>query len=139
VQIYKSVLQPGLVLLPCHSIHSQRSIPLEGVEAVLEQDGRHMMEQGGEPLLPITPRSFAHSVQSLGHFLPLCVGSVLDSTEFSLVTGLPSTASAFRVSTVLVRLLHRYYAHVRLLAGVHAWLLLLASQADPLPVGRGCQ
>ena len=49
---------------------------------------------------------------------------------FSSVTGLPST-SAVRVSTDLVRQLRRYYTDVRLLAGVHARIVLLASRADP--------
>ena len=51
---------------------------------------------------------------------------------FSLVTGLSSTTSASRVSAILVRLLRRYYACVRLLPGVHARIVLLASRADPL-------
>lgn len=50
---------------------------------------------------------------------------------FSLVTGLPSTTSATRVSTDLVRRLRWYYAHVRLLAGVHARMALLASRTVP--------
>ena len=50
---------------------------------------------------------------------------------FSLVRGLPSTTSASRPSASLVRLLRRYYASVRLLACVHARMVLLASRADP--------
>ena len=59
---------------------------------------------------------------------PLCVGRVLDSMMFSLVSGLPSTTSAAGVSADFVRLLRRYYARVRLLAGVHARIALLASR-----------
>ena len=62
---------------------------------------------------------------------PLCVGCVLGSMLFSSVRGLPSTTSASRASASLVRLLRRYYASVRLLAGVHARIVLLASRADP--------
>ncbi len=51
---------------------------------------------------------------------------------FSSVTGLPSATSASRVSASLVRLLRRYYARVRLLADVHARIVLLASRADPV-------
>ena len=47
---------------------------------------------------------------------PLCVGWVLGSMLFSLVTGLPSTTSAAYVSTGIVRRLRRYCADVRLLA-----------------------
>src|ERR1035438_8133506 len=50
---------------------------------------------------------------------------------FSSVTGLPSTTSAAGVSTGLVRQLFGYYADVRLLACVHARIVLLASRADP--------
>ena len=50
---------------------------------------------------------------------------------FSLVTGLPSATSAASVSTRFVRQLRQYYADVRLLAGVHARIVLLASLADP--------
>ena len=51
---------------------------------------------------------------------------------FSLVTGLPSTTSAAGISTDLVRRLRWYYADVRLLAGVHARVALLAFRADPV-------
>lgn len=70
---------------------------------------------------------------------PLCVGCVLGSMMFSLVTGLPSTTSATPVSTDLVRRLRRFYAHVRLLAGVHVRILLLASRTDPGLVDLGYQ
>src|ERR1700732_1675022 len=50
---------------------------------------------------------------------------------FSLVTGLPSTTSAVSVSIDFVRQLRRYYTDVRLLACVHARIVLLASRADP--------
>jgi len=58
---------------------------------------------------------------------------------FSLVTSLPSTASAFPVSRTLVRLLYRYYARVRLLAGVHARIALVASRTDPGLIDPGYQ
>jgi len=51
---------------------------------------------------------------------------------FSSVTGLPSTTSAAGVSTGLVRLLRWYYAGVRLLARLHARIVLLASPAVPV-------
>src|ERR1700719_2492824 len=51
---------------------------------------------------------------------------------FSLVTGLPSTTSAVSVSIDFVRQLRRYYADVRLLACVHARIVLVASRADPV-------
>jgi len=57
----------------------------------------------------------------------------------SSVTGLPSTTSAAGVSTGLVRQLHGHYADVRLLAGVHARSVLLASRADPAAGNSGCR
>jgi hypothetical protein len=50
---------------------------------------------------------------------------------FSSVIGLPSATSAIRLSANLVRLLRWYYADVRLLTDVHAWIVLLASHAVP--------
>src|SRR5919197_1567944 len=50
---------------------------------------------------------------------------------FSLVTGLPSSASAHHVSMILVRRIRWYYAGVRLLADSPARIVLLASRAVP--------
>ena len=50
---------------------------------------------------------------------PLCVGYVPDGKVFSLISSLPSSLSA-DVLSVFVRMIHRYYAAVRLLADVHA-------------------
>src|SRR5581483_10111521 len=66
-----------------------------------------------------------------GTLSPLWVGRVLDSTMFSLVKGLPSTTSAAGVSACLVRQFRWYYALVRLLADVHAQVVLLAFWTDP--------
>jgi len=63
---------------------------------------------------------------------PLCVGWLLDCLMFSLVRGLPSATSASRPSASLARLLRWYYAPVRLLAGVHARIVLVAFRADPV-------
>src|ERR1700730_4026215 len=62
---------------------------------------------------------------------PSCAGRMLGSTEFSLVTGRPSTTSAAGVSAHFVRRLRWYHAHVRLLAGVPARIALLASRTGP--------
>ena len=64
----------------------------------------------------------------------ICVRHVLSIMMFSLVTGLPSTTSAAGISTDLVRWLRWYYADVRLLAGVHARVALLAFRGDPVAV-----
>src|SRR5437016_2725789 len=62
---------------------------------------------------------------------------MLDSRMFSLVTGLPSTASAIAISSGFVRPLRRYYAGVRLLPDVHARITLVASRTGPALVGPG--
>ncbi len=50
---------------------------------------------------------------------PLYVGYVSSGRVFSLISSLPSSLSA-DVRSVFVRMIHRYYAAVRLLADVHA-------------------
>lgn len=62
---------------------------------------------------------------------PRCVGCVLGSMSFSLVTGLSSPSSASHVSIAFVQWVRRYYADVRLLTAVHTRIALLASRADP--------
>src|ERR1700704_464161 len=69
----------------------------------------------------------------------ICVRHVLSIMMFSLVTGLPSTTSAAGISTDLVRRLRGCYADVRLLAGVHARVALLAFRADPVAGCPGCR
>src|ERR1022692_2653954 len=59
---------------------------------------------------------------------PLCVGYVPDGKVFSLISSLPSSLSA-DVLSVFVRMIHRYYAAVRLLADVHAGRVAEASCA----------
>ena len=63
---------------------------------------------------------------------PLWVGLMLGSIVFSSVTGLPSATSATGLSSGFVRRLRRYYADVRLLANVHARIVLSASRAVPV-------
>src|ERR1700691_967909 len=58
---------------------------------------------------------------------------------FSSVTGLPSATSAAGISTGLVRRLRRYYADVRLLAAVHARIVLWLPVPIRRLVGPGCR
>src|SRR5450759_2247112 len=51
VQIGEPILQTRLILLPCDSVHSGSSLPLQSVKAVPQQIDRHMMEPGCEPFL----------------------------------------------------------------------------------------
>src|ERR1700687_600382 len=61
----------------------------------------------------------AHSPTRGTRALPLCVGYVSNGRVFSLISSLPSSLSA-DVLSVFVRMIHRYYAAVRLLGDVHA-------------------
>src|SRR5258707_12206982 len=77
-----------------------------------------MVEQSGEPLLLSFPCCLPHTVQSLGHALPaLCRVHVrLNDVLLRLCPSLPNLR---RRSPLFVRLVHGYYATVRLLQRVH--------------------
>ncbi len=62
MQIFQSILQPGLILFPCHAVHSGRRLTFESVIAVPQQVDRHMVEQCGELFLFVLPRSLAHTI-----------------------------------------------------------------------------
>ena len=73
VQIGQPTLQPGLILLPRHAIHSRRSFPLQRVKAVPQQIDRQMVEQGGKAFLLPFLRCLSHTAQTMGHSFPaLC-------------------------------------------------------------------
>jgi hypothetical protein len=64
-------------------------------------------------------RLSAHSPTRETRADPLCVGYVQGGKVFSSISSLPSSLSADEGS-VFVRMIHRYYAAVRLLGDVHA-------------------
>src|SRR3989441_4791128 len=118
MQISKSILKPGFILLPRYAVYSGRSLTLQRVEAVAEQFNVEMVEQSGEPLLPSFLCCLPHTVQPLGHALPArCRVHVrLNDVLLHLRPSLPSLR---RKLPSLVRLVHRYYGTVRLLQHVH--------------------
>jgi site-specific DNA recombinase len=65
VQISQQTFQPRLILLPCHSVHSRRGVPLQCVKAVPQQIDRHMVKQGREPFLLSCLCCLTHTAQSL--------------------------------------------------------------------------
>src|SRR5579863_2706212 len=67
MQIDESLCQPGLALFPRHAVHPGGRFPLQCEVAFPEPFDRHMVEQGGEPLLLVFPRPLAHTLQPLGH------------------------------------------------------------------------
>src|SRR5260370_32284184 len=90
-----------------------------------------MMEQGGEPLLLVFPSSLPHTTHSLGHPFPALCQACVGFHDVLLGHG-PSLHHLRRQDFPgLVRWLRRYYAPVRLLAGVPARIALLASRTGP--------
>ena len=90
-----------------------------------------MMEQSSEPLLLVFPCSLPHTTQSLGHPFPALCQACVGFHDVLLGHG-PSLHHLRRQDFPgLVRRLRRYYAPVRLLAGVPARIALLASRTGP--------
>src|SRR5260370_27494455 len=72
----------------------------------------------------------AHSPTRGTRAVPLYVGYVSSGRVFSLIRSLPSSLSA-DVLSVFVRMIHRYYAAVRLLADAHAGRVSYAFSRRP--------
>src|SRR6201987_383276 len=97
-KINEPTFRSGFVLLPTDTIDSRRSLTLESVEAIAQQRGVNVVEQGGEPLLLPFPCCFSHTVQPLGHAVPaLCREPVwLTDVLLHLRPSLPHLRSSFR-------------------------------------------
>jgi hypothetical protein len=65
VQIFQSILQPGLILFPCHAVHARCRFTFQSVVALPQQFDTHMVKQGREPFLFVLPRSFTHTIEPL--------------------------------------------------------------------------
>src|SRR5580658_1692712 len=78
VQISDATFQSVLILLPRHTVHSRRSLPLQRVKAVPEQVNAQVVEQSSEPFLFPCLCYFSHTAQPSGHSFPAlcrtCVG-----------------------------------------------------------------
>src|SRR5215471_8813779 len=121
-KIAKPILQPGFILLPCHSIHSGRGLPLQRVKAVPEQSDGQMVEQSGEPFLFPFFSCLPHTAQSLGHsFSALCRARV--GRNDVLLDSRPSLPNLRGGLLPFVRLVHRYCGAIRLLRSVHVRLV----------------
>jgi hypothetical protein len=70
VKINEPTFQSRFILLPPDTIDSRRSLTLESVEAIAQQRGVDVVEQGSEPFLFPFPCCFSHTVQPLGHAVP---------------------------------------------------------------------
>src|SRR5664280_973778 len=89
-----------------------------------------MMEQCGELHLLPFPCCLAHTRQPLGHAcLALC--RVRDELMSVLLDQRPSLLTLRQRLSVFVRMIHRYYAAVRLLGDVHAGRAAIAFSRRP--------
>src|SRR5450759_1371032 len=117
MQVFNSILQSLSILLPCHSVHSRCSVPLQRVETVLEQCLIDMVQQGGEPHSLALKRMsfFAASRTPSSPRDPDC--SVSGPARVGLSSVLldqpPSLRPLRRSLWIFVRSVHRYYAVVR--------------------------
>ncbi len=121
MEIFQPIFQTVFVLLPPHTVHSRRGVPLQRVIALPEHLDAQMVEQSREPFLLLFLRCFAYAVQPLGHSFP-----ALGRTRvglFDVLLGLRSSLHNLRRGCPFVRLFHGYYNAVRLLAGVHVRLV----------------
>src|SRR5258708_5242535 len=84
-----------------------------------------MVQQRGEPLLPVAPCCLTPTCQTLGHTLPvLCRWRVSLTGVF--LGSRPSLHQLRRFGLLLrcfVRWFHRYYGAIRLLTATHAGLV----------------
>src|SRR3981189_3916107 len=56
--------------LPCHAVYTGRRIPLQPRVGAVKKPGIDMVEERGEPFLPIQPCSCPYTVPSRGHAYP---------------------------------------------------------------------
>ena len=83
------------VFLPCHAVYTGRRIPLQPRVGAVKKPGIDMVEERGEPLLPIQPCSCPYTVQSRGHACPARGPARAGLSLFSLAPSLGSTNSGF--------------------------------------------
>src|SRR5271167_438303 len=135
VQINEPTLQPGLVLLPRHAVHSRGGFPLQSVKAPPQQIDREVVEQGGELHLLVFLRGFPHTRQPLGHACPARCRVRVRRWDV-LLDQRPSLPILRRECSLVVRMSHRYYAAVRLLEDVHTGRTALAFTRRPARLRR---
>src|SRR6516225_6984566 len=98
MQVSEVCLQVSSIVFPRHPVHSRRRLLLEAVVAHPKQIDRHVVEERGEPRLPVLSCCLAHAIQpAVPAFLARC--------------------------PAFVRLLRRSYAVVRLPVVVHMSLM----------------
>src|SRR5436190_17042452 len=91
VKIGELALEILAIFLPCHAVYTGRRIPLQPRVGAVKKPGIDMVEERGEPFLPIQPCSCPYTVQSRGTLTRLGVRRVLACPVFSLAPSLRST------------------------------------------------
>src|SRR5678809_1633925 len=118
VQIDEPTLQPRSVLLPRLTVNARCCLPLQCEIALPKHVNAQMVQQCRELLLSLLRCSLAHTAPPLGHAGPARRRSRASLRDV-LLDLRPSLPSLRRRFPTLVRLVHRYYARVRLLHCVH--------------------
>src|SRR5918996_4450720 len=118
VQVPKVLLEAGLVLRPRDPVRPRCRLPPQLEKGPPEQFDGHVMQEGGEPCLPIPPCGLPYAVQRLGHAYPALRLARALLARIPLGPA-PSLHRLRRRSPGLVRRLPRYYGRVRLPLVVH--------------------
>ena len=130
VQILQPTFQPRLILLPGHAVYSGCRFSLHPIEAFPQPINAQMVEQGGELQLLVLLCCLPHTRQPLGHASPALRREHVELSSV-LLDQRPSLPTLRKLAIVFVRMVHRYYAAVRLLRDVHASLTALAFARRP--------
>lgn len=118
MQVSKLLFEPGLVLLPRHSVHPGRCFLLQTEERFPEPIDGDVVEERGEPHTPIPPCCLTYTVQRTRRACPaLCPGRVL--LVHVPLSQSPSLHHLRCRCSGIVRRLRRYYGSVRLPLSVH--------------------
>ena len=104
------------VVPPSHAVGSRRRAPIKSEEALFQQRRRQVRHQVGEHEGRISPRRFAHSRKSGRSGTPALRPATDVLAAVPLGQG-PSLRRLRRRINRFVRLLHQYYASVRLPGG----------------------
>src|SRR5438309_1263418 len=102
IEVRYSFLQSVSIFFPRHLVHSRRCPPFQAVVAAAKQINVHMVQQGGEPHLPVSLGCLSYTVQPAWPVLPtLCPARVWLSRV--LLGHRPSLRHLLRPSLAFVR------------------------------------
>src|SRR4029077_6575205 len=140
MEVHQPFLQAVPIFLPRYPVHSRRRTPFQVVVTAAKQLDVDVVQQGGEPHLPVSLGCLSYTVQPAWPDLPApCPARVW---LFRVLLGQrPSLHDLLRPSPACVRPLRRYYAAVRLPAAVHVGLIAhrLLPPIRPLLAANGCR